>query len=61
MHEAGVNRFRPTLPTSLTTFIGLAPPMRNRSLDAFFMVPMAVSFGFGVLFVTVRLVLVLTP
>ena len=46
--------------TSLTTFFGLAPLMWNQSLDATFMVPMAVSLGFGVLFATV-ITLVLVP
>ena len=52
VREAGVQRFRPILLTSLTTFFGLAPLMWNTSLDASFMVPMAVSLGFGVLFAT---------
>ena len=50
----------PILLTSLTTFFGLAPLMWNRSLDASFMVPMAVSLGFGVLFAT-AITLVLVP
>ena len=45
VREAGVHRFRPILLTSLTTFFGLAPLMWNESLDAAFMVPMAVSLG----------------
>ena len=60
VREAGVYRFRPILLTSLTTFFGLAPLMWNRSLDASFMVPMAVSLGFGVLFATL-ITLVLVP
>ena len=60
VREAGVHRFRPILLTSLTTFVGLAPLMWNRSLDASFMVPMAVSLGFGVLFAT-AITLVLVP
>ena len=60
VREAGVHRFRPILLTSLTTFFGLAPLMWNRSLDASFMVPMAVSLGFGVLFATL-ITLVLVP
>ena len=55
VREAGVHRFRPILLTSLTTFFGLAPLMWNQSLDASFMVPMAVSLGFGVLFAVARL------
>ena len=60
VREAGVNRFRPILLTSLTTFFGLAPLMWNKSFDAAFMVPMAVSLGFGVLFATV-ITLILVP
>ena len=60
VREAGVYRFRPILLTSLTTFVGLAPLMWNRSFDAAFMVPMAVSLGFGVLFATF-ITLILVP
>ena len=60
IREAGIHRFRPILLTSLTTFFGLAPLMWNKSLDASFMVPMAVSLGFGVLFATL-ITLVLVP
>ena len=52
VREAGVNRFRAILLTSLTTFVGLVPLMTSRSFDAAFMVPMAVSLAFGVLFAT---------
>lgn len=52
VREAGAARFRPILLTSLTTFAGLAPLMANRSFDAAFLRPMAVSLAFGVLFAT---------
>ena len=52
VREAGVNRFRPILLTSLTTFVGLVPLMLSKSFNAAFMVPMAVSLAFGVLFAT---------
>ena len=58
--EAGVNRFRPILLTSLTTFFGLAPLMTDRSFDAAFLVPMAVSLAFGVIFATL-ITLILVP
>jgi multidrug efflux pump subunit AcrB len=58
--EAGVSRFRPILLTSLTTFIGLAPLMFERSFDAEFLLPMAVSLAYGVLFATF-ITLVLVP
>ena len=60
IREAGGNRFRPILLTSLTTFFGLAPLMLERSMQAAFLVPMAVSLAFGVLFATF-ITLILVP
>ena len=60
VREAGVARFRPILLTSLTTFFGLVPLMLTQSFDAAFMVPMAISLAFGVLFATF-ITLVLVP
>ena len=60
VREAGIQRFRPILLTSLTTFFGLVPLMLERSMQAMFMIPMAVSLAFGVLFATV-ITLVLVP
>ena len=60
VREAGAARFRPILLTSLTTFVGLAPLMAERSFGAQFMVPMAVSLAFGVLFATF-ITLILVP
>ena len=60
VREAGVSRFRPILLTSLTTFIGLAPLMLERSFDAEFLLPMAVSLAYGVLFATF-ITLILVP
>ncbi len=50
--EAGARRFRPILLTSITTFVGLVPLLLDNSLQAQFLIPMAVSLGFGVLFAT---------
>ncbi len=50
--KAGCIRFRPILLTSLTTFVGLSPMIVERSVQAQFLIPMAVSLGFGVLFAT---------
>jgi len=49
---AGIARFRPILLTAMTTFIGLVPLMLNRSVQAQFLVPMAISLAFGVAFAT---------
>jgi multidrug efflux pump subunit AcrB len=51
--SAGAARFRAILLTSLTTFVGLSPLLLERSLQAQFLIPMAVSLAFGVLFSTV--------
>ena len=57
---AGGARFRPILLTSLTTFAGLTPLIMEKSTQAQFLIPMAVSLGFGILFATL-LTLVLIP
>lgn len=56
----GTRRFRPILLTSLTTFFGLTPMILETSVGARFLIPMAVSLGFGVLFATF-ITLVLVP
>jgi hypothetical protein len=50
--EGGVSRFRPILLTSLTTAAGVTPLMMERSVQAQFLIPMAVALAFGVLFST---------
>jgi multidrug efflux pump subunit AcrB len=50
--NAGVRRFRPILLTTLTTFGGLAPMIFETSRQARFMIPMALSLGYGILFAT---------
>ncbi len=54
----GARRFRPILLTSLTTFFGLAPMIVETSVQARFLVPMAVSLGFGVLAATMIMLLI---
>ena len=49
---AGPRRFRPILLTSVTTFVGLFPLLIEKSVQAKFLVPMAISLAFGVLFAT---------
>lgn len=58
--QAGVRRFRAILLTSLTTFAGLAPMLLETDVQARFLIPMAVSLGFGILFATV-ITLLLVP
>jgi len=57
---AGVARFRAILLTSLTTFFGLMPLIFEKSTQAQFLIPMAVSLGFGIIFATL-ITLVLIP
>jgi len=58
--QAGALRFRAIILTSLTTFAGLTPMLLERSLQAQFLIPMAISLGFGVLFAT-GITLLLVP
>ena len=60
VRNAGVARFRAILLTSLTTFFGLMPLIFEKSTQAQFLIPMAVSLGFGILFATM-VTLVLIP
>lgn len=50
--DGGMRRFRPILLTSLTTFFGLSPMILETSVQAQFLIPMAISLGFGILFAT---------
>jgi multidrug efflux pump subunit AcrB len=52
VRESGKARFRPILLTSLTTFGGLTPLLLEKSLQAQFLIPMAISLAFGVVFAT---------
>lgn len=58
--HAAIPRFRPVVLTSLTTFLGLAPMIFETALQARFLIPMAISLGFGILFATF-IALVLLP
>jgi multidrug efflux pump subunit AcrB len=58
--RAGVARFRPVMLTSVTTFFGLIPLLMQKSSTSAFLVPMAISLGFGILFATM-ITLVLVP
>jgi len=57
---SGARRFRPILLTTLTTFGGLAPMIFETSRQARFMIPMALSLGYGLLFAT-SICLLLVP
>ncbi|MHA6287336.1 efflux RND transporter permease subunit [Maricaulis sp. CAU 1757] len=58
--DAGVQRFRPILLTSVTTFLGIFPMMSERSTQAEFLKPMVVALGFAVIF-ALFLTLIMVP
>ena len=58
--SAGARRFRPIILTSLTTFAGLMPMLWETDMQARFLIPMAVSLGYGILFAT-AITLILVP
>ncbi|MDH3339275.1 MAG: efflux RND transporter permease subunit, partial [Gammaproteobacteria bacterium] len=60
VERAGVVRFRPVMLTSLTTFMALLPLLLERSTTAQYLIPMAISLGFGILFATF-ITLILVP
>ncbi len=60
IHEAGTRRFRPIIITTLTTFGGLAPIILETSNQANNLIPMAISLGFGIVFAT-AIILVIVP
>jgi len=60
VRAAGVARFRAVILTSLTTFFGLLPLIFESSTQAQFLIPMAVSLGYGILFAT-AVTLILIP
>jgi len=60
IRDAGAARFRAILLTSLTTFAGLTPLLVEQSVQAKFLIPMAISLAFGVIFATL-ITLVMVP
>jgi multidrug efflux pump subunit AcrB len=60
IYQASIRRFRPILLTTMTTFGGLAPIIFENSLQAQYLIPMAISLGFGIVFAT-GIILLLVP
>jgi len=60
IHKAGLRRFRPIMLTTLTTFGGLTPIILETSRQAYNLIPMAISLGFGIVFAT-SIILVIVP
>lgn len=51
--DAAVERFRPIVLTSITTFVGLVPLIIDQNPTTYIFIPMAISLSFGVVFATV--------
>jgi len=60
IYEAGKRRFRPIILTTLTTFGGLTPIILESSRQARQLIPMAISLGFGIVFAT-SIILIIVP
>ncbi|MEQ9437736.1 MAG: efflux RND transporter permease subunit [Cyclobacteriaceae bacterium] len=60
IHESGIRRFRPIMLTTLTTFGGLTPIILETSNQANNLIPMAISLGFGIIFAT-SIILLIVP
>lgn len=60
IRRASQERLRPVLLTSITTFVGLIPLLQETEAQAQFLIPAAVSLGYGILFATL-ITLVLIP
>ena len=60
IREAGIRRFRPIILTTLTTFGGLTPIILETSNQANNLIPMAISLGFGIIFAT-SIILLIVP
>lgn len=60
IHMAGLRRFRPIFLTTATTAGGLIPIITERSMQAQYLIPMAISLGFGIVFAT-SIILLLVP
>ncbi len=60
IHEAGIRRFRPIILTTLTTFGGLTPIIMETSRQAYYLIPMAISLGCGIIFAT-SIILLIVP
>jgi multidrug efflux pump subunit AcrB len=58
--KAGRTRFRAILLTTMTTFVGLLPMLFEASVQAQFVIPMALSLSFGIVFAT-TITLILVP
>ena len=59
--KAGKSRFRAIILTTITTVAGLYPLILETSFQAQFLIPMAISVAYGVLFGTIILLIYFPP
>jgi multidrug efflux pump subunit AcrB len=59
VHKAGISRMRPILLTTFTTVLGLGPLILEKSRQAQFLIPMAVSVAYGLILTTFLILLIL--
>ncbi len=59
IYNAGISRFRPILLTTVTTVLGLLPLLAETSIQAQFLIPMAISVAYGLLVASVFILLLL--
>lgn len=59
VYQAGLSRFRPILLTSITTIAGLAPLILEKSFQAQFLIPMAIAIAYGLLIITLIILIIL--
>ena len=59
--KAGKSRFRAIILTTITTVAGLYPLILEESFQAQFLIPMAISVAYGVLFGTIILLIYFPP
>ncbi len=59
VNEAGKSRFRPIILTSITTIAGLLPLLFEKSTQAQFLIPMGISVAFGLMVITIIILLLL--
>ena len=59
LEETALNRFRPIVLTTITTVFGLLPLIFEKSMQAQFLIPMAVSLSYGIIMATLLTLLLL--
>ena len=59
LEQTSINRFRPIILTTITTVFGLLPLIFEKSMQAQFLIPMAISLSYGIIMATLLTLLFL--